>query len=61
MKKKLTHYLIPKWSVYGVYVLCRLNWLSCGLTCYYDVKWTTNKKQVTCKNCKRTKLFRGVK
>jgi len=27
---------------------------------YYKIKLTRTKTKVTCKNCKRTKLFRGI-
>ena len=35
---------------------------ACGLFAIHDWGEVTNiRRKVTCKNCKRTKLFRGVK
>ena len=36
-------------------------WMACGKLRMGKINHTTKKQKVTCKNCKRTKLFRGVK
>jgi len=37
------------------------NFTACGRTYLSCLEISTNKKKVTCKNCKKTKLFRGIK
>ena len=62
MKKQILHFVAKKLDrINAGYPVCSCYHDEYGKLVALDDEFTTNKKKVTCKNCKRTKLFRGVK
>lgn len=47
---------------YAIMLLGRKHWVSaCGLPFWQTINLWTKKEKVTCKRCKKTKIFKKIK